>query len=936
MSRYVASLDTEWEFFTEQHKRIWYGIEDSIGVEGVLRNFLTGNKSNPIAIRGAIGQGKTQLLYKIFKFVWENGGISFYTTLDRLLPETETTATDFAQQIDAKIKQSIESFKSKEVRQIPFLTDEMRQFVEDDCNDRDVDKVVFLIDEMERSYAKLLGKVKTDDRSPFGYWLEHTTNFPVAAFAPVSHYEALYGEAEKRRWDSISIPPVLAATLRVKNKELSNFIWWVSRGRLGISYKVSDSVKRKTFNSFKDFEDLQREIGSIAGVPAIDLDNAAKLTTSFPFVIKLFPQNPESLPSVIEGEVVNQTEFLNLLKDALIAEGWRGRSVEFLIYYLSIITDSLSNNDEILIPFNRYDETMSLIKLGVDLAIEHETLENNDTKYISENFQKLEDTFPAFFFTRLYPQLKDLLKGKAAVLSYQEITKLFPMPITSPAFGGFENIDKAKEIILSKASYDYVAKNDVETTKGTVTFLFFPTEGKLSSYLNSYEIADFLPSNRGLVCVLLDGDPLQIDVKGTAEWLKQVKRLRIEMPNKMLASFLMYFIARMYNNGTVEGSINELDMVLTEEGEQLWATDRESARKVSHYETMLETFEMSLKDLLEIDREKFSARASQDSIRRYGGRYKRFSDIVGLAFTRSKDEHNLVYRFRKLLLDSSELRSMKSGIGGLLEDASFTRTGVSLALDNIRKDYDKELHILLALASQKDIQEEDYISISHQSEAKSILRGVYAFARNDVSPSELLEVKKETEDAIQQIDKLTQIRKDATHNIGITIRDAKSEKNQNQIKELKKIVEDATSSSHYLRWLLFEFATTILIDFKDEYLHPDQSTSSKWETRCDIAKNFTLKKQDIDKFNSETYDWLGMNKDQVKDELNSGYQEALETLVRYSREVEWDNVESLEWSPFEEKVDGLIDKIERIKDIDSKLKDIMILAQSIDNRLGEV
>ena len=935
MSRYVASLDTEWEFFTEQHKKIWHGSEDVIGLESVLRGFITGSKPNPIAIRGAIGQGKTQLLYKIFKFVWENGGISFYTTLDMLIPETETTATDFAQQIDTKIKQCVESFKSGEIKQIPFLTDEMRKFVEN-CGERDVDRIVFLIDEMERSYAKILSKVKTDDRSPFGYWLEHTPHLPIAAFAPISHYEALYGEAEKRRWDSISIPPMTATTLRSKDKDLSNFVWWVSRGRLGISYKVSDSVKRKKFSRYKDFEDLQAEIGAIAGVPAIDLDIVAKLSSSFHFVTGLFPQGLENVPSVIEGEIVNQTEFLNLLKDALKAEGWRERSVEFLTYYLGIITDSVSRNGNILLPLQRHDEILSLIKLGVDLAIEHETLEKDDTKYISDHFRGLEDTFAAFFYTRLYPRLQLLSKGKGAVLSYQEITKLFPMPITSPIFGGFENIDKAKEVILSSASYDYVAANHIEATKGLVTFLFFPSEAKLSSYLNSHELVDFLPTSQGLICVLLDGDPLQVNIQGTADWLRQVRRLKIEVPNKMLASFLLYFIAWVYNEKIAEGCIDELDDVLTKQAEQLWSGDRESSRKVDHYGTMLETFESSLKDLLEIDREKFAARASQDSIRRYGGRYKRFSDIVGLAFTRSKDEHNLIYRFRKLLLDSPELKSMKSGIGGLLEDASFTRTGLSLALENIRKDYEKELPVLLALASQNDIQEDYYTSISYQNEAKSILRGMYTFARNDASPSQLSELKKEIEEVLQQLENLGNIRKDATQSIGISIRDTKSERNENQIKELQKIIDEVANSSHYPRWLLFEFATAIIQDFKDEYLHPDQSTSSKWETRCDTAKNCALRKQDIDKVNSETFDWLDMSKEQVNDELNNGYKEALEALIRYSRELEWDNVESLEWSPFEDKVDELIGMIDKLKDIDSTLKDIVEIAQSVDVRLGEV
>ena len=79
MSRYVATLNTDWEDFTEKHKEIREEIE------GKLKDFLEGKKPNPIAIRGPIGQGKTQLLYRAFRFVWENGGIAFYTTLDKLI-----------------------------------------------------------------------------------------------------------------------------------------------------------------------------------------------------------------------------------------------------------------------------------------------------------------------------------------------------------------------------------------------------------------------------------------------------------------------------------------------------------------------------------------------------------------------------------------------------------------------------------------------------------------------------------------------------------------------------------------------------------------------------------------------------------------------------------------------------------------------------------
>ncbi|MCR6691418.1 MAG: hypothetical protein MRT15_03430 [archaeon YNP-LCB-003-016] len=172
------------------------------------------------------------------------------------------------------------------------------------------DRVVFLIDEMERSYEKLLSKVRTDDRSPFGYWLEHTPHFPIASFAPLSHYEALYGHAERRRWDSITLPPITATTLREKEGDLGNFIWWVSRGRLGISYKAADSVRRKKFVEYKDFKDLVDELGPIAEVPAMDLDVTAKLLKACNFIVNIFPQEPTTLPFIIEGEILDKEKFL--------------------------------------------------------------------------------------------------------------------------------------------------------------------------------------------------------------------------------------------------------------------------------------------------------------------------------------------------------------------------------------------------------------------------------------------------------------------------------------------------------------------------------------------------------------------------------------------------------------------------------------------------
>ena len=74
----------------------------------------------------------------------------------------------------------------------------------------------------------------------------------------------------------------------------------------------------------------------------------------------------------------------------------------------------------------------------------------------------------------------------------------------------------------------------------------------------------------------------------------------------------------------------------------------------------------------------------------------------------------------------------------------------------------------------------------------------------------------------------------------------------------------------------------------------------------------------------------------MNDYLTKGYGEAIETLIRYSREVEWENVESLEWSPFEEKVNELVAQVDDLKSINSILKHAIKLAQTIDDKLAGV
>ncbi|GAG47719.1 unnamed protein product, partial [marine sediment metagenome] len=68
--------------------------------------------------------------------------------------------------------------------------------------------------------------------------------------------------------------------------------------------------------------------------------------------------------------------------------------------------------------------------------------------------------------------------------------------------------------------------------------------------------------------------------------------------------------------------------------------------------------------------------------------------------------------------------------------------------------------------------------------------------------------------------------------------------------------------------------------------------------------------------------------------LGNAYKEAVNTLTRYRQEVEWDNVESLEWSPFEDRIEALVDQVEGIVEMDHRLKDILQLAQLVNDKLA--
>lgn len=104
----------------------------------------------------------------------------------------------------------------------------------------------------------------------------------------------------------------------------------------------------------------------------------------------------------------------------------------------------------------------------------------------------------------------------------------------------------------------------------------------------------------------------------------------------------------------------------------------------------------------------------------------------------------------------------------------------------------------------------------------------------------------------------------------------------------------------------------------------------------DMAQSFTQKKGLVTKLSKEVFEWIDKNRAEVLAELETGYSKALQRLTRYEQQVDWDNVDGLEWTAYEEETDKLSDLIESLNELDSELKEALHLASEVSTKLKEV
>lgn len=282
-----ASITREWEDFTKAHEEARRISEEAIdGFSDLIRGQAT--EAPPLIVVGALGSGKTQLLYHLFKYSWKERRIpALYTTLrtvvgiikNRLMLNNRSEPYSVSELVQELLElalsrlQLIKSgFHNKPASSDLWLPDPgppagivpseffdkigvnsqvAREIIDEAL--RRKRNIVLLIDEVETAYGEFKGLlaggfrdfVEVIGRGSAGIYI-------VMAVSYLSYYELFLSEftgdvAFARRVRIAQLPPIDPDVLyemlrRAGISDKSNTFWWFTRGKLGWVASLKDAI----------------------------------------------------------------------------------------------------------------------------------------------------------------------------------------------------------------------------------------------------------------------------------------------------------------------------------------------------------------------------------------------------------------------------------------------------------------------------------------------------------------------------------------------------------------------------------------------------------------------------------------------------------------------------------------------------------------------
>lgn len=945
-----AIFTESWEDLTKFHR----GVREQ-AQEQILSYIQQSKGVNPTAIWGPFGQGKSQLLYHLFKFVWQQGGQALFLPLEKLLPNKPMGSNEFAGFVKAFVLGHVEALRSGKLHEALPLQD-MQEFVKPFLQDSASRPVVLFVDEMEGSYQSLAEVVWSGDRSPLRDWLEtvisgDSGHYAVAAFAPMSYYESVVGEAEKTTWYPLRLPLLTAEAARQRDHTRGNLAWWMSRGRvraLNRSLSLLSERGISSTSSYLEWEQLSKDVGDVGGVPPIDEDTLAKMLSRSKLAPLLLPLEPSTggTPSgaSVRGHVISKQAWTDALRNAVAKDGLSAVASEHLAYYAGVALDGVSDpNGLAVFPEADFQEVGYLLKLALDLLIEWESEGSTSAVESAEYVEALLVDQPRLvnlFFSKLKGQLTDTASDtKGAILSFRTIYDLFPMPVVSPQFGG-TSVAAAKSA-LGSTPVACLAEALV-ASKPNVTFKFFLNHDRLNQFLTNEEaLSPYLPPPKSLVCIPLDGAGMKAEASGLAAWLEHENRLTVVSPRQMLGDFLACALAWAFSTNVAKGSIPDILEFLSKEAPTACGDDRAVARRLRRYTNLTEEFLAAFPSLP--NQAPITLSRSSVSVRDVSRRSHLFEDTVGLAFVEGQTDLDFMYELRTTAT-GNEISQLSTGVNAVLTDASVVRPHRSkppthsLLLQNVKEDLAPHLSSLQMLAALAD--DAVFTQLAGDDALKAVLSGLHKFCRvsSGLADNYISELRIAEGAVAQVIDRIVRIKKERAEfesqteiKIGLTA----SENALPVLSKLKALATDARSKnlSNYTRRLAALLISALVGGVSETVLHPDETSVGSLKQLAITGERYRSALQSIKKVDDTTYVWLGRSADQVVQDVQGLYQEAVKRLMGHQSEVDIGNVAALDWDELDEVVGSIESQADLLGNTHTHLRSALVIAESINSRL---
>jgi len=928
---YEAELEREYRDLTKKHKDLRQQLENGLSI------YLGRGKGKPYTIQGPYGSGKTQLLYHLLRFVWEKGAIGIYTHLEKLIPPHEMAAADYVTYLKGIVDEEVQSLRNGKSKLMSGRLGRVREYSighMKELNNEDHPIVIF-VDEIEQTYKSLDEKIQTDDHSPMKETLRAVERgdagfYLVLAFAPVSFYEFIKGEAQTRSFTPVMLPLLKASNLREAFGNLGNLLWWIGRGRYGWSLKVHDTltINISALNECpkKEFLDVCRNIGLIGGVPSLVVENIETVEdfNGFrEFLIRLQPELKGGEMFSAGAKIVKKCRICSEAHDldALIEQSLRKSNISKVTdigYYLSIVIDALTGTDGDKPVFVDIDDWRELLNMVGDIILEFEGEDIPTT----QDIKTLQSDNDFVFNIRRDAEAIAPLK-EAYCIAPRFLRSLFPFPISSPNLTN-KTIEEQRENLGDQT---YLGREG----RDGVSILFFLNEDKIKEFLIK-QGKEYLTEAKALLIVNL-GQKGEYDLTKIAQWLKQEGRLWLATPRGILSDFLVSFFYWIKSERNVVLPLASLLQSLTDNQS---ITDKQKARKISYYSSRVREYLES--EMPRVSSPKYILRDKTGFDPKIG--YA--AEVMGFAFVDNKNDLEAIYKFRqefeKAQFVRSESHKKQTGVPTALPNLVVETKGKiskSRVLTRVNDSFGKHLPDLANIVIELDIDEFKGIPTDESSEL--IFEGIFLRLNEWQDPSTASETLQESisnwSALVKRINELSASKREfeglLDRNILLT---DSLENDTTKISNISKIIDEYRAKiSPYTKFLLSEFLDVTREDIIEVKLSEIEKRFQQFKYNAeDEINRFRSSLEGIKDFEKDTFRWLSKTKGDVKNEFQEELRNACMELTQGGKL----NLESIpDSTEFAESINDIADELQILVDIDESVKQCKSMAKKLNSKL---